>query len=102
MSDAKYLGLTANRLAKIATNLERENAKLREELTAEHALAETLGHYHEIKQAENAKLRELVKLTYAFLAWADGATFSDGTPAVHASDRREVEDRMRELGVEVE
>ena len=30
MSDAKYLGLTANNLAKIATNLERENAKLRE------------------------------------------------------------------------
>lgn len=29
MSDAKYLGLTANNLAKIATNLERENAKLR-------------------------------------------------------------------------
>lgn len=29
MIDAKYLGLTANKLAKIATNLERENVKLR-------------------------------------------------------------------------
>ena len=29
MSDAKHLGLTANKIAKIATNLERENAELR-------------------------------------------------------------------------
>lgn len=29
-SDAKYLGLTANKLAKIAYDLETENAKLRE------------------------------------------------------------------------
>jgi len=28
--DARYLGLTANQLAKIATNLKAENAKLRE------------------------------------------------------------------------
>lgn len=30
MSEAKYLGLTANQLAKVASNLEAENAKLRE------------------------------------------------------------------------
>lgn len=30
MSDVKYLGLTANELAVIATNLEHENVKLRE------------------------------------------------------------------------
>lgn len=30
MSDAKYLGLTANRLAKIAYDLKAQNAKLRE------------------------------------------------------------------------
>ena len=30
MSDAKYLGLTANKLAKIAYDLETENAELRE------------------------------------------------------------------------
>ena len=35
-----------------------ENAKLLKELESEHALAETLGHYHEHAQAENAKLRE--------------------------------------------
>ena len=29
MSDVKYLGLTANKLAEIATNLEHENADLR-------------------------------------------------------------------------
>ena len=34
MSDAKYLGVTTNRLAKIAANLERENAKLRDSLKA--------------------------------------------------------------------
>ena len=39
---------------------EAEADKLREELEAEHALAETLGHYHEDAKAENAKLRELV------------------------------------------
>lgn len=32
MSDAKYLGLTANKLAKIASELEAENAKLRQTL----------------------------------------------------------------------
>lgn len=74
MNDAKYLGLTANKLAILASDLD----------------------------AENAKLRELAKITYAYLAWADGATFSDGRPAVHACDRREVEDRMRKLGVEVD
>ena len=51
-------------------------------------------------QSENAELRKLVRDTYAFLAWADGATHYGGEPAVHASDRKEVERRMRELGVE--
>lgn len=51
---------------------------------------------------ENAKLRKLVADAYAFLAWADGAAFGDGTPAVYAEDRSEIEDRMRELGVEVD
>lgn len=32
MSDAKYLGLTANKLAEIASELEAENAKLRQTL----------------------------------------------------------------------
>lgn len=41
-----------------ALEMEAENAKLLKELEAEHALAETLGHYHEHAQAENAKLRE--------------------------------------------
>ena len=41
-------------------DLEAENAKLLKEPEAEHALAETLGHRHEMMQAENAKLRELL------------------------------------------
>ena len=40
---------------------EAENVKLLKELEAEHALAETLGHYHEDAKAENAKLRKLVR-----------------------------------------
>lgn len=39
---------------------EAENKKLQAELKAEHALAETLGHYHEAAKAENEKLRLLV------------------------------------------
>lgn len=78
---------------------ETENAKLREEFNKM-----DVWHSKELTAAmdENARLRALVKQTYAFFAWADGATFSDGTPAVHAGDRREVEDRMRELGVKVD
>lgn len=52
--------------------------------------------------AENAKLRKLVRDMHAFLAWADGATHYGGEPAVHTSDRKEVEQRMCELGIEVD
>lgn len=47
---------TAKLMAEVA-RLQGENAKLLKELEAEHALAETLGHYHEDAKAENAKLR---------------------------------------------
>ncbi len=65
----------------------RENEKLRKELEAEHVLAETLGHFHEQAQAENAKLRELVDYMTP-IAWYG------------ASERER--DRMRELGIEVD
>lgn len=42
-------------------DLKAENDKLRNELNAEHALAETLGHFHEAAKAENEKLRLLVR-----------------------------------------
>ena len=89
--------------------LRDENDKLRElieedseQLDEWQKKAEYYSQLSQLDEAENAKLRELVKITYAYLAWADGATFSDGRPAVHACDRCEVEDRMRELGVEVD
>ena len=70
--------------------LDTENAKLLKELEAEHALAETLGqHHHEYIQAENAKLRELVRDMWLQL--------------LNAYDRKEVEefaDRIRELEVD--
>ena len=46
-----------------------------------------------------AGLEELVRELYGLYAWADGATHYGGEPAVFAADRREVEQRMRELGV---
>ena len=50
--------------AKLMAEVERlqgENAKLLKDLEAEHALAETLGHFHEAYQVENEKLRLLVR-----------------------------------------
>ena len=67
---------------------EAENTKLRKELDAEHALAETLGHFHEHAQAENAKLRELLAELYE--------------EECDECDRWKYRDRMRELGVEVD
>ena len=82
--------------------LQAENAKLKADM--ERMFQANVEKNNEVLKllGNNAKLRELAKLTYAFFAWADGATFSDGTPAVHAGDRREVEDRMRELGIDAD
>ena len=54
---------TAKLMAEVA-RLEAKSDGLLKELEAEHALAETLGHYHEHAQAENDKLRELCKLAF--------------------------------------
>ena len=63
-----YLGLSANKLSRIATELEQKNTALtamnvhlQKELEAEHALAETLGHDCERLKDENTSLRELVR-----------------------------------------
>lgn len=87
MSEAKYLGLTANQLAKVASNLEAENAKLRDErdrmykanVEKNGEILRLLEENARLKQeleavgtaaylygrtdlaGENAKLRELVK-----------------------------------------
>jgi hypothetical protein len=61
----KYLGISADKLPYIATELEQKNAtltaenvRLQKELEAEHALAEALGHELEQVKADNAKLRD--------------------------------------------
>ena len=65
--DARYLGLTANQLAKIATDLKAENDKLREEVEQWHRLTAgielpeypvTEFHPKDLER-ENARLREL-------------------------------------------
>lgn len=119
--DAKYLGLTANQLAKIATDLKAENAKLREQTELLVTLLRNdcdieaswdgLRRFWSIElteggclmrdrackaEAENAKLRE-----YAAKAWS--LFIRHG--AVHACDLSEVDavrDGLRELGIEVD
>jgi hypothetical protein len=67
--------------------LKAENASLRKELETEHVLAEALGHSHELAQAENEKLRELIRDIYV--------QYDD------TLDWVEIERRMSELGIEV-
>lgn len=74
MSDAKYLGLTANRLAKVAYDLEAENARLKE---------------------ENKWLRELVRDM-----WRDGMCDCDERYACTECEYG-YHKRMEELGIEV-
>lgn len=62
MGDAKYLGLTANRLAKIAYDLETENAELRELITDVHdaLCADKTGIFHRlILEGMEYDMREL-------------------------------------------
>lgn len=77
---------------------EAENTKLRKELDAEHALAETLGHFHEQAQDENAKLRELVRYAHECAIHSDHATCDD---CRRMNSSCILADRMRELGIEV-
>jgi aspartate carbamoyltransferase catalytic subunit len=93
----KYLGISADKLPYIATELEQKNATLtaenvllQKELEAEHALAEALGHELEQAKGENAKLRELCKNLYDF-AWFEAPT----------STELNFEENMEELGIEV-
>lgn len=83
---------TARLMAEVA-RLQGENAKLLKELEAEHALAETLGHYHEDAKAENAKLRELVRDMWNWLA---------PTAVGGAAPLKGLHDFMRDLGIEVD
>ena len=80
---------------RIEETLEAENAKLLKEPEAEHALAETLGHCYEMMQAENAKLRELVRHLYEYRQ----LYFKTG---IYPTDHGVTEQRMRDLGVEVD
>lgn len=96
MSEAKYLGLTANQLAKAASNLEAENAKLRDERDRMYkANVEKNGEILRLLE-ENAKLRELAVRMFHTIEWSDRMSDSMYWPSF--SYERE----LRELGVEVD
>ena len=84
MSDAKYLGLTANKLAKIAANLECENAKLR-------GLAKDMLKTIQVMDTEWHSLTD-------FTTMAEAAETYD----FDAENAPEYEKKLRELGVEVD
>lgn len=73
---------------------ETDKDKLAKELEAEHALAETLGHYYELAQTENTKLRKLVLDWSRLYRNHERMSFKDslGTEVV-------LFQRMQELGV---
>lgn len=103
--DARYLGLTANQLAKIATDLKagvlllrRENAELRDEI--EHLLIKR-QHTEDV----NTKLRELVRDYDHCTIHADCSRCEyDGKLSAHCpfSPCFPDIDELHELGVEVD
>ena len=117
MAEARYLGLTANKLAKIASDLDSENASLRgaaqglgrlcDDYKAENAKLREQGARLFDKTlelaTENAKLRELMRDTYDCIC--EMYRYMDGR---YACEDAEDDDaygpilrRMRELGIEV-
>lgn len=108
MSDVKYLGLTANELAVIATNLEHENAKLREERDYYKALWEhatvtdcELRRVHAAwkeDREKNAKLRELARNLWRVIP-ADVTGVVIGANTDHPTYYK-FDEAFRELGVE--
>ena len=75
--------------------LTAENTRMQKELEAEHALAETLGNGLEQAKDENVKLRELIDGVHESLC-------ADRVGMFHRLILAELEDGMRELGIEVE
>ena len=82
-----------------------ENAKLLKELEAEHALAETLGHYHEELSAQRTQLRQMVRDYERCSVHTDCAGCEyDGKPSEHcpySSNFPDI-DELHELGNEVD
>ena len=120
MSNAKYLGLTANQLAKVASELEAKNAKLQELLLD---VADVLEEHTKLRElaerlrsavsdgadnvrdvfTENAKLRKLL-----LDVWNDAMQFdgfwdyvNDDGEIYNEDELPHYYDRMRELGIEV-
>lgn len=90
--DARYLGLTANQLAKIATDLKAENAELRDEI--DHLLIK-----RQYTEDVNTKLRELAQrlfTEYRYMRVRPRRMYLE-----HETRMRIIEDEMRELGIEV-
>ena len=108
MTDAKFLGLTANQLAKEASRLRAENAELREERNHWHVeQVHAYGNWEDAYkraselESENAKLRELLTFYLGCLTKGhvncDSCAFKDDV----CGHGRKVIDGARELGIEV-
>ena len=109
MTDAKFLGLTANQLAKEASRLRAENAELREERNHWHVeQVHAYGNWEDAYkraselESENAKLRELLTFYLGCLTKGhvncDSCAFKDDV----CGHGRKVIDGARELGIEVQ
>lgn len=73
-----------------------DDADLRREIALNEPLFETLNAANDALLADNAKLRKLVRDMYTTISWCSIDCYpSDGK-------KRELADRMRELGVEVD
>lgn len=90
MSDAKFLGLTANKLARVASDLDAENARLRETLQRRNRQFEGMTEMWVERGVENAKL-----LKFAITAWE---LLTCNEPVFVWSGLQE---KARELGIEV-
>ena len=101
--DAKYIGLTTNQLAKIASDLKAENKKLRRELDFYKAQIEPVDEDNRRLRerwqealAENGKLRKVAKDMYPSYCYANGG---NGENYLTYEQDADIRDRVRELGV---
>ncbi len=93
--DARYLGLTANQLADIATDLKAENDKLQQIADGAANEADRLTHDAAALQIENAKLREQNAELLKLLEDMKNA------PCCGNYCWMEIPQRLRDVGIEV-
>lgn len=102
-ADAKYIGLTANQLAKIASSLKAENVKLRDAMYADakrhglqHMDADELRIWATQQAELIAALRKVAKDMYPSYCYSNGG---NGETYLTYEQDADIRDRVRELGV---